>query len=306
MSDSRVARAGGRDEGALLLGGARARATVAAADLFLPEGLRLSEWQRTTMADLLAKLIRTIEDDLRASLAESFPAGAHDAVHAALTSSHVAIALPILMRSKGLTDQDLVNTLIRRAEEHRLHRSAVAAALRHYLVEQHAIPGEQADEALAMAAVRLIAAYDEGDALEARCMRLARRLWETGRLDDVLVERLAADGGLPIFLAAMAVRTALHYAAAWEIFADPSRRGAALLLLAAEIGREQAASILLSLHAPGELVHGAAAADVAEQLDLYDMTDGFEARAALRLWQVDPAYRAAIGTISPEPAGEGA
>lgn len=348
-----------KDEAGRLLGSVRARTSAAAADLFLAPELRLTEWQRSTMAGLLARLVRTIEDDLRAGIADYFTADRHDAVHAALTASHVAIALPILQRARGLADADLVNLLVRRAEEYRLHRQAqsparpsggsvllelirdedediaaeamalliahsrrfdlavegdaartelpaelehrlvwtVAAAIRHYLIEQHEVPGEQADEALASAAVRLIAGYDEADALEARCMRLARRLWEKKRLDDDLVERLAADGGLPMFLAAMAVRCALHFASAWDIFADPSRRGAALLLLAADIARPQAASILLSLQAPGDLVHGRAADDVAEQLDLYDMTDGFEARAALRLWQVDAAYRQAIGSI---------
>lgn len=360
MSEGREA-VNDRDEAGRLLGSAAARASAAATDLFLPKRFRLTEWQRRTMADLFAKLVRAIEDGLRAALADRFEGEQYEAVHAALTSARVEIALPILKRARGIGDDELVTILMRRSEEHRLRLHAdaalrparepvllalirdadeivaaeamalviagarrfdlfdepamartelpadiehrltwtVAAALRHYLIAQHDIAGEAADEAIAAAAVRLIAGYDEADALEARCMRLARRLWETKRLDDDLLEGLAADGGLPLFLAAIAARTALPFAAAWEIFADPSRRGGALLLLAADIARPQAASIMLSLAAPGETVHGVAATDVTEQLDLYDMTDGFEARAALRLWQVDPAYRAAISRISP-------
>ena len=70
------ARSSGRetrsDAARLLLAAARERFAVAATDLLLPDKARLTEWQRLTAASLLARLVRSIEDELRASLAERF------------------------------------------------------------------------------------------------------------------------------------------------------------------------------------------------------------------------------------------
>jgi hypothetical protein len=111
------------DGGAQLLASARARVAAAAADLALPPGLRLSEWQRTTLQALLAGLVRSVEDELRAALADMHAA---DALHAALSSAHVEIAMPVLAGHAALAEPGLVAILLRRAEEHRLHRAAAA------------------------------------------------------------------------------------------------------------------------------------------------------------------------------------
>ena len=60
------------DAARLLLAAARERFAVAAADLLLPDAARLSEWQRLTAAALLARLIHSIEGELRARLAVKF------------------------------------------------------------------------------------------------------------------------------------------------------------------------------------------------------------------------------------------
>jgi uncharacterized protein (DUF2336 family) len=114
-----------QDDAARLLLAASRRRAVTTADLFLPEALRLSDQQRTTVRSLLDKLVRTIEDELRASLAETFASEA--GLHAALASAHVQIALPLLSRSEALHDPELVTILLRRAEEHRIYRTASAA-----------------------------------------------------------------------------------------------------------------------------------------------------------------------------------
>jgi len=101
----------------------RERFAVALADLFLLDRDRLTEWHRTTMTGLLARLLRAVEDDLRTSLAERFPERSHPELHAALTAEHVEIALPILEASPVLRDPALVALLLRRAEEHRLQRA---------------------------------------------------------------------------------------------------------------------------------------------------------------------------------------
>ncbi|HEY0116074.1 MAG TPA: hypothetical protein VGB54_10165, partial [Allosphingosinicella sp.] len=109
------------DAARLLLAAARERFAVAATDLLLPERARLTEWQRLTAASLLARLVRSIEDALRAPLAEHF--AAHEALQAALSSAHVPIALPILERAGVLGDHDLGTVLVRRVEEHRFWKA---------------------------------------------------------------------------------------------------------------------------------------------------------------------------------------
>lgn len=122
MSDVRLS--GGEGDGAArLLASARARVAAAAADLVLPPELRLSDRQRTTILALLASLVRSVEEKLRSELAETAPG---DVLRAALSSGHVEIALPVLAGEAALADLDLVDLLLRRAEEHRLHRAASA------------------------------------------------------------------------------------------------------------------------------------------------------------------------------------
>ena len=77
------------DAARLLLAAARERFAVAATDLLLPDQARLTEWQRLTAAALLARLVRSIEDELRARLAAPFRRRM-TALHAALSSAHVA------------------------------------------------------------------------------------------------------------------------------------------------------------------------------------------------------------------------
>jgi uncharacterized protein (DUF2336 family) len=335
-----------QDDAARLLLAASHRRAVATTDLFLPETLRLSDQQRTTVRTLLDKLVRTIEDELRTSLAETFAGEA--ALHAALASAHVQLAVPLLARSEALHDQELVTILLRRAEEHRIYRAAsaaddalqtliadadaavaaeamavlvgrsrrldrfqepvmartelpaevqhrlvwtVAAALRRYMVDQHNIDPAIADAALAPAAGALILGYDEGDTLEARSFRLAQRLGEAGRLDGAAFLAAITGGTLPLFLAALSVRTGLAYASVWDVLSDPARRGIVYLLRAAGIDRREAAAILIALDsAPDE-------AGLASAIDLFDVTNEAAARRALSLWSLDPAYRAALVRI---------
>jgi hypothetical protein len=332
------------DGAALLLASVRERLAVALADLALPSVHRLTEWQRASIASLLAGLVRGVEDELRAELSAHFGADGQEKVHAALTSAHVPIAAPILDGSAALSETGLIEVLLRRAEEHRLHKAAaaeggllvelagdrdepvageamamliaqsgrldrfqepilarvelgaelqhrivwvVAAALRRYLTAEQDVAPVAADRAIAASAARLLAGYDEGGTIDAIALRLARRLHYLARLDDSLTLRSLVEGGLPLFLAALAVRGRLDQEAAWELLSEPSGRGAALLLRAAGIARGEAGAILLQLG--GEKVEA--------QLDTYDLLSGLEAQALLGLWQADPGYRAAVARL---------
>ena len=341
------------DAARLLLAAARERFAVAAADLLLPDMARLTEWQRLTAAALLNRLIQGIEGELRARLASRFEG--HPALHAALSSARVPIALPILERADVLRDSDLGAVLVRRVEEHRFWKAhapaegadmlfelvrdsdgeiaaeamemviarsrrfdrfqepdmgqvdlpaelqhklvwLVAAALRHYIVQQHRLG--PVDGVIEEEAGALVAAHDEGAILEARAMRLARRLHALGRLDDWLLERSLAEGMLPLFIAGLATLTGLEHNAAWEVIADPRGHGPALLLRAAGVDRSAAAAILLLANSRGPLVSGQEGDATAGQLDLFDSLDSASAADVLRLWRADPGYRASVARIS--------
>jgi uncharacterized protein (DUF2336 family) len=349
-------RDGGRersDAARLLLAAARERFAVAATDLLLPERARLTEWQRLTAATLLARLVRSIEDALRAPLARHF--AEHEALHAALSSAHVPIALPILERAQALGDAELGTILVRRVEEHRFWKAygqgkgedllfalvrdgdaqvaaeamelviarsrrfdrfqepvighidlpaelqhklvwLIAAALRHYLVQQH---GQRAvDGPVESAAAEFIAQYDEGAGLEAAAARLARRLHAAGRLDGALLARMLGEGLLPLFISGVGVLAGVDHQASWEILSDPRGRGPALLLRAAALARDDAAAILLLLNTRGRLFSGTEGDAAADQLDLFDSLDEAASAEVLRLWQADAAYRSSVARIS--------
>ena len=342
MSDMRVSGEGG-DGAAQLLASARARVAAAAADLALPRELRLSDHQRTTVLALLAGLVRTVEEALRAELADSAPG---EALQAALSSAHVEIAVPMLAGGTALAEPALVDLLLRRTEEHRLHRAAngenallvelagspdaavareamalliaqngrldgfgepvlplgdlpaelehhlvwtVAAALRRYMVGRHGADAATCDHAVAAAATRLLVRHDEGEAADARAMRLALALRNAGLLgEEGLLARSLTEGSLPLFLAVLALRTGLSPAAASELLSAVS--GPALLLRAANIGRKEAAAILLSWGLPEAALTAA--------LERIEGTSVEAARSLLTLWLADPGYRAAVARLA--------
>jgi len=350
MSDTRLARPQvSEDEARRLDAAARRRLSAAAADLALPEALRLGDWQRVTVRSLFAKLVRAIEDELRSALLDTEVVRGHEPLAAAFGSGHLAVAGPMLEASGGYGDDELVAALIRRAEEHRRWRARagegempllielirnddpeiaaaamaflvgqnrrldsfgdpdtartelpadlqhrlvwrVAAALRTYMTDLHGRDPVAADEAVVTAAGRFLAAYDEGDTLEARALRLVRRLDAVGRLNDRFIADSAGQGSQPLLIAALALRLGLSVAAIWNVLSDPKRRGPIFLLRAARLGRPEAAAILVALGA-SEDVLGA-------QADLFDVTDEETAAEALRLWRFDAGYRAAIAELA--------
>lgn len=139
------------DAARLLLAAARERFSVAATDLLLPEQVRLTEWQRLTAATLLSRLVRSVEDGLRVSLAARF--ADRDGLHAALSSAHVAIAQPILERAQVLRDPELGTVLVRRVEEHRFWKAADLSGDDLVLALVH-----DGDSAIASAAMDLVVA----------------------------------------------------------------------------------------------------------------------------------------------------
>lgn len=115
--------AGGAER--LLADAARAsyggRKRVAAlVDLFLPDEMRLSDYQRVTVRRFIARLVAAIEQDLRERLLTASGASFPPELSAALASARVSLALPVLERARALHDIELVSLLLARVEEQRL------------------------------------------------------------------------------------------------------------------------------------------------------------------------------------------
>lgn len=91
-------------------------------DLFLSQEGRLTEHQRALMTDILVKLISEFETVLRKDLAErladidNVPG---DLVRL-LANDKIGIARPVLERSGALRDEDLIEIVHNRSDEHRL------------------------------------------------------------------------------------------------------------------------------------------------------------------------------------------
>ena len=183
----------------------------------------------------------------------------------------------------------------------------VAAALRHYIVQQHRVAA--VDAAIEETASALIAAYDEGATLEARAVRLARRL------DAAEPPRRRAARPRPFRRHAALVHRRRSRCSARSIMPPPGRcspiRAAAARRSCCAPPASRASPpppSCSSLNSRGPLVSGAEGDAAAEQLDLYDTLDLAAARDVLRLWQADPGYRASVARISTRarPAAEAA
>ena len=166
----------------------------------------------------------------------------------------------------------------------------VAAALRTYLIGRHSVAPAAADGAVTAATAALLGRYDEGLGADSLARRLALRLEERARLDDSLLARAAGEGVLTLLLAGLSLRTGLEPQPAWELLSDSSGRGPAIILRAAHLEREAAASILLRLADREE--------SVGARLDAFDSLEPAQARHHILLWSLDPAYRSAVARLA--------
>lgn len=166
----------------------------------------------------------------------------------------------------------------------------VAAALR-----EHADTGEGAadalDRVLSEAAQRSLAAYDEGDRLEAAAMRFAGAIdAQPGELPQLLVESLA-DRRIVLFTALLAHALGVPYALAREIVLETGGERLWLALRATELTRDAIARIgyALSEADPRRDIES-----FADSLDAIASITSDEARRALAPLTLHPDYRAAV------------
>ena len=147
------------------------------------------------------------------------------------------------------------------------------------------------DRALAEAALRSIAAHDEGDRLEAAALRLAAVLdAQANELPELLVEALA-DRRLSLFIALLAHALRVDYGDARDIVLDASGERLWLMLRLLDLDRAAIARIALALSDadPRRDID-----DFAEGLDEIVAIDPQNARNALAPLLLHRDYRAAL------------
>lgn len=151
------------------------------------------------------------------------------------------------------------------------------------------------DRAIAEAALRAIAAHDEGERADAVAMRLAAAIAPNPReLPDLLVEALA-DRRVGLFTALVAHAAGLPHEAARAVTLEPGGDRLWLALRAIALDRATIARIALALAEaePARDIEG-----FADQLDAIVAIDPVAARAALLPLTLDADYRAAIRALA--------
>lgn len=167
-----------------------------------------------------------------------------------------------------------------------------AAALRDYLERTAALGAGERDEALAAIVHARLNAHDEGASLAGLSMRAAIALPS----DDALLLSLFQAGRFGLFVSAVAVRARLAREPAFLLASDPGLGALAVLLRAIDAPTQVAAPILLQMAAVNHIGDAKLEERVNDFLDL----DLVAAQEALRPWQLDRAFRDAIGDIGRE------
>ncbi len=157
---------------------------------------------------------------------------------------------------------------------------------------------EALDRALSEAAQRSLAAYDEGDRLEAAAMRFAAAIdAQPAELPQLLVEALG-DRRIVLFIALLGHALGVSYVLARDVALDLAADRLWLALRALDISREGVAQIGYAL---SEADPRRDLESFADTLDAIASIPAAEAREALAPLKLHPDYRAAV--IALERAG---
>ena len=290
-----------REHGARLLG-SRGEMGLAAAlgDASTPAFDRLAHSGLLRDPDLMAELIARVRQDLignalpmiasedpeRPSLINRFVQHPDRVVAA----SAMAVLIAESRRRASPESGQLTHTELPAELHHRLIWW-VAAALRERGTEEIEGAVDALDRALSDAAQRSLAAYDEGDRLEAAAMRFAAAIdAQPGELPGLLVESLG-DRRIVLFTALLAHAMGVSYALAREIVLDPEADRLWLAFRALELSRD---TIAKSGYALCEADPRRDLESFADRLDAIASIGAAEARDALAPMKLHPDYRAAV------------
>jgi uncharacterized protein (DUF2336 family) len=211
----------------------------------------------------------------------------------AISAAAMALLIADSRRYDRFGDAILARTDLPAELQHRLVWW-IAAALRDYMIERHAVDATAADRALVGTATAMLAGYDEGDTLEGRAFYLAHLLLRDDAVDDALLAEAVNEGRLALFVAALALRAGIEGQAAWEMAADVTGSRLAVLLRAIDCRRDIAGGIMLRL----AMAEGRDEEQLSLHLEAFDLLEPERARDALRPWRLDGDYRRAIAALA--------
>jgi hypothetical protein len=166
--------------------------------------------------------------------------------------------------------------------------NAVAAALRDDLARR--LGAADADERLSAAAQALLSRHDESNRVEAKLFDLVHALDGAGRLDERLIRSALEEGEVSLLAEALARRSGIEFASAWEHLTGGEGR-LALLLRMAGVSREIAGEIIAST---AEVV----GSDAETEIEAFDRLADDDVERSRKWLRLDRAYRAAIATMS--------
>ncbi|UYY58805.1 DUF2336 domain-containing protein [Sphingomonas sp. S2-65] len=171
----------------------------------------------------------------------------------------------------------------------------VAAAIRETTAASGA-EGVAVDRVLSEAALRSLAAYDEGDRLEDAALRFAAALdAPPDELAALLIEALG-DGRVVLFIAILAHGLGVGFPAARDLVLDPAGEGLWVALRALDLPRGAVAQIGYAL-CEADARRGLE--QFADRLDEIMALDPIEAGRAVATLRLHPDYCAAILALAP-------
>lgn len=349
---------------------ARTELLHAIVDFFLPDRYRLTEQQRALMADVLTKLVKTIEMDVRRNLAEMLLRSEVDLpeLERMLANDEIEVARPLLESSKVLQDSDLIEIVKKRTDQHRLaiamrdglsrevtealiahgspdvvealirnedavlsrqameylvaesrrldrfqepllaradlpadlaHRMYwwVSAALRRRILTEFEVSEQVLDGALQQATRQAVVETEDGQSLQARAHKLARRLQELGELTDSFLLQVLRQQRVALFLAGICERAQIDSRIGWHIVSGRNMESFIVLSRAIGMSRDVMAHIVLLLGQVNNPLSTQKPDVLTSILKLYDELAPARAERVLKLWQRDASYVLAIDGV---------
>lgn len=259
-------------------------------------------------ADLIAAMLRRVDEHrLALVLGRDSPYHVADLAQRLLdlgdddvTEAVMALLIAESRRYDQFGDPALARTDLPPGPHRRL-LWAVAAALRYYLIRQHAMPDIQADLLLAQAVRTLLAEHEDADTLEGRADALALLLHERGLIDDKLLTDALEEGWLALFTAAVAQRAGIDAAGVWSMIVDPAGMMLGTVLRAIDCNRDAAVTVMWRIGS----AEGATEEMLVARVEAFEELGKAEAAEAVLIWRLDPNYRRAVLEIGEGGAGGG-
>jgi uncharacterized protein (DUF2336 family) len=174
----------------------------------------------------------------------------------------------------------------------------VAAALRRKIIANFTIDEKMLDTLLKQATKQSLVDHSDEQSVQARAMRLAYELNESGELNDQMLIKLLRQNRLTMFIAGLATISQINYSTAWRIVTDNGFDSPVVLARAINMSRQTVTDMLLLLNAARTGNGPRSTALLTNIASLYDEIDPMQARAVLSIWQRDTDYQIAIDALA--------